>query len=339
MVTNTNWYKGTSGWVQGTLSARTAYGWKHPIVFSQKTGVSTWTTLFGADLTPPAQPTLLVTQYASTTKVWFTLRVTAPSDADMAAVVVKISPTGYPSSPTINDANMNYNDASVTTLVMTPSQVYTMTADDGYQVSHTYYISTWAKDKTGNYSLVRNATAKTLAKVPTTVPKVLTTKTAYVTTVDSGSWDPSQHYWRTDNNYVYQGAPYNWYGYWFYGNKLASLLANSVSITKVSMEVHRLDNGHGVFGAANIEIGYHSMATQPASPSTINSFYNAIDLSPGQSSSFTITSAWYAGMKSGAARGFGMRYGTTTTSSSYYAQCYGYGTYSGRLTVTWKEYV
>ena len=53
----------------------------------------------------------------------------------------------------------------------------------------------------------------------------------------------------------------------------------------------------------------------------------------------TVTSGWYSAFKSGSYRGLGTMYQTTSNTSSYYNQCYGKGTSSGKLKITYNQYV
>jgi hypothetical protein len=200
-------------------------------------------------------------------------------------------------------------------------------------------VSAWAKDVSGNWSIPANTTWT--FPYPPAPTSTLVTKSAYVNTTDSASWR-SNYGWRTDNNYVMQGGPDNFQGFWFYGTAIASLLKNAHSITKAELYVQRVNSSHGIAGAGNIYIGHHDLTSQPSgSPGTnrVIGETNLVDLGRGEGKWVTLSSSWHDDFKSGAYRGVGAMYATTSVTSSYYNQMYGAGTSSGRLKFTWTQYV
>lgn len=346
MAVGSVWYKktaGTSGdtWVQGMPHTKDSTGaWQVGKTIYEKTGASTWTVRYTGDVTPPAAPTYQITNQADLRTV--TNVIHAPADADTVQICNKISKTGYPVNPGTQDSN-SFTDVQTDGSVF---WLYTVEPGDtntrvhsGMVSGQKYYQSVWAKDAAGNWSAPTNYTWT--FPYPTTTTKTLTTKSAYIGVLDSGSYR-SNYGWRTDNNYVYQGGPDNFQGFWFYGTNIATALANAHSVTKMEIEIQRSSTAAGVGGDANIMLGHHNLTSQPSgSPGSdrILGEYNAVDLTRGESKWVTIYSPWYQYFQSGYYRGLGLQYGTTSVESSYYAICYGDGTNSGRLKLTWTEYV
>jgi hypothetical protein len=335
-------YGGFIGWHQGQLYAKTTESsWQPAVHLYEKTAATVWTEKFNADLVPPAAPPLWVNSYDTVNKTT-TAVFTAPSTADVTKMCCKISKTGYPTNPGVQDGN------GPTTVQAdgTPFWLWDTTPGGKSTRRHTgfisgtkYYMSAWAMDASGNWSAPTNYTW-TYAYPPAPT-KTLTTKTAYVSCTDSASWR-SAYGWRTDNNYLYQGGTYNDQGFWFYGTTIATLLKNAYDITSVQIYVQRNSSSHGIAGDGNIMIGHHALTSQPSgSPGTnaVVGEYNAVDLARGEGKWVTLNSAWDTEFKSGSYRGLGVMYSTTSVTSSYYNILYGKGTSSGKLKFTWREYV
>lgn len=336
------WIKNTAGvWVEGKpYFKHETSGWLPGGTIYEKTDSTTWTTRYVGDSGPPGSPTLV--NSANTTTMTYTATITAPADADVAQGCIKISTTGYPVNPGVEDENSkNQIQADGTEFWIYPTTPGAVSVRNlPSRVANTkYYISVWIKDTQGNWSAPTQS-LYTFPNPPAPV-KTLVTKTAYVDTTDSGAWRADQG-WRTDSNYPYQGGPYAFQGFWFYGTKIAATLAKAHTITKIELYVQRVNSSHGVSGDANIMVGHHTLASQPSGPPGTNAVtgeYNTHDLARGEGKWATITSSWYSSFKSGAYRGFGIQYGTTSVTSAYYAYCYGKGTSSGRVKLTWTEYV
>jgi hypothetical protein len=344
MATGSVWIKkgdSTNEWFQGQPYFKHATsGWLLGSKIYEKTDATTWTLRYDGDATPPAAPTLTST-YNTSTLTW-SAKITAPADADTAKVCIKVSKTAYPTNPGTQDANSPTNVQADGT----PFWLYNTTAGTvstrnltGMVSGTKYYVSVWAADASGNWSTATNATFT--FPYPPAPTKVLTTKSAYISTTDSASWR-SNYGWRTDNNYVYQGGPDNFQGFWFYGTAIRSLLANAHSVTKMEIYIQRSSSSHGVAGDGNIYVGHHDLSSQPSgSPGTnrVLGEYNIVDLARGEGKWVTITSSWYDEFAAGTYKGLGSMYSTTAVTSSYYNICYGKGTSSGKLKITWTEYV
>jgi hypothetical protein len=330
-----------SGWVKGQLYVKDATGWKQVVHLYEKTNTTTWTERFNADLVPPAAPTLSGGAQNSTAGT-FSMAIKLPADVDVTGGCVKMSTVAYPTNPGVLDANCFTN-------IQSDGQPYwSWTGAPGSTTTRVtpkllagkkYYGTAWARDASGNWSAPAQTTFT--AVLPPAPTKTLTTKTAYVLCTDSASYR-SSYGWRTDNNYVYQGAPDNFQGFWFYGTAIATLLKNAYDVTKAELYVQRSSSSHGIAGDGNIMIGHHDLTSQPSgSPGTnrVVGETNIVDLGRGEGKWCTLQSAWLNNWKNGDYRGVGMMYGETSTTSSYYNICYGKGTSSGKLKFTWREYV
>lgn len=345
MATGSIWIKNSAGvWVQGKPYFKHATsGWlAGGYAYQKQPDNVTWTQKYDADTTPPGIISLTNGTHNTTNKT-YSMTVTLPSDADVKQGCIKVSTTGYPVNPGVLDGNCYTNiqpDGEPYWLWNgTPGEVTQRTTPGTLVPGTKLYISAWAKDDSGNWSTPFQFTPT--VPYPPAPTKTLTTKTAYVNTTDSASWR-SSYGWRTDNNYVYQGGPDNFQGFWFYGTACATLLKNANSITKVEVYVQRSSTSHGIAGDGNIMIGHHDLTSQPSgSPGTnrVLGEYNAVDLGRGEGKWVTLSSDWDNEWKTGAYRGLGTMYSTTSVTSSYYNICYGKGTSSGKLKFTWTEYV
>lgn len=343
MAVGSVWTKNDAGvWVQGQPYFKTSNGWLTGGKIYEKTDATTWTLRYDADLTPPGVISLTNGTW-NTSNMSYTMTVKLPADADTYGGCIKIGKTAYPTNPGVLDSNCYTNtqaDGQPYWLwTGAANSTTTRTTPGGLVSGSKFYVSGWARDASGNWSTPFQFNG-TVPYPPAPV-KTLTTKTAYVNTTDSASWR-SAYGWRTDNNYVYQGGDYNYQGFWFYGTQIASLLKNAHSVTKIEVYIQRVNSSHGIIGDGNIMVGHHDLTSQPSgSPGTnrVVGEYNLVDLGRGEGKWATVTSGWYSSFKSGSYRGLGTMYQTTGTSSSYYNICYGKGTSSGKLKLTWTEYV
>jgi hypothetical protein len=346
MTFGTTYYKNASGnWVSGKPYFKYGTsGWLAGASILEKQGDdSTWTEIWNGDSTPPPQPGALYsygdTYYDSINGIWQPVFIT-PDVSDVNRMCVKMSRVLYPDDPGVDDLYSAHDvqpDGSQFWIWDTyPGQSiqrfnYNMVAGESWKFSE------WCEDTSGNWSPVRQGSFT--FPYPPTPTKTLTTKSAYITTTDSASF--SDWGWRSGHDLL-QGGPYSDNGFWFYGTKIRSAIANAYSISSIQIYVQRSSTSHGVYGDANIYIGHHGMTTQPSSsPGTnpITGEYNAAQLTLGEGKWVTLPSSWYSYFKSGTYRGLGLDQGYTSVTSSNYAICYGYGTSSGKLKITWKEYV
>jgi hypothetical protein len=261
MATGSVWVKNSEGtWVQGQpLFKHETSGWLSGSKIYEKTDSTTWTLRYDGDVTPPNYPALSGT-YDATNRIYYP-KITAPADVDTTKVCIKVSTAGYPSNPGVFDSASStqvQSDGSVFWLYnATPSSISTRRLT-GMVAGTKYYVMTWAADVSGNWS-APTYTYFTFP-YPTTTTKTLTTKTAYISTTDSASWR-SNYGWRTDNNYVYQGGPDNFQGFWFYGTAIRSLLANAHSVTSIQIYLQRSSSSHGIAGDGNIMLGHHDLCS------------------------------------------------------------------------------
>lgn len=313
-------------------------GWSRVIEVHQKTGESVWTERISYDDAPPAAPTL--TNVMDATKRTLTTTIKLPNEPDVVGAVLKQSFDGYPVNPesTSDTYTIIQSDGQPYSYITAgPNATKTRVATSG-QAGRRYYLRCWTKDANGNYSTTPASWSGVFPYPPAPTP-TLVTKTAYVTTTASGSWNRQSGYWRADNNYVYQGAPYHWDGRWFYGGKIKSLLTKAVEIKFVKIYVKRHNSAHGVSGKANIKIGTHGQTTKPSgAPVGLNNINNFFDLNRNEGITYTLPSSWYQYFKNGTFAGLGTYAGITTVTSADYAYCYGTGTDSGRLQIQWTEY-
>ena len=330
-----------SGWITGQLYCKTtASSWQPVVHLYEKTAPTVWTERFNADLVPPGVISLTGGLHNSTTGT-YQMTVKLAADVDVTGGCIKISKTGYPTNPGVLDANCftNVQADGKPYWSWTGTPGSTTTRITPKLLSNTrYYVTGWTRDASGNWSSPTQFS--TVTPLPPAPVKTLTTKTAYVNCTDSASWR-SAYGWRSET-YVYQGGDYNYQGFWFYGTAIATLLKNAYDITSVQIYIQRLNTSHGVSGAGNIMVGHHAFTSQPSgSPGTnaVQGEYNAVDLARGGAAWVTLNSAWDTEFKTGAYRGLGLMYTTTSVTSSYYNVCYGKGTSSGKLKFTWREYV
>jgi hypothetical protein len=337
------WRKNSSGvWVTGQPYFKsTSAGWLVGANIYEKTNSTTWTLRYFSDTTPPAVPVVSGGIYDTVNRD-YTLTVKAPADADVVQACIKASQTGYPVNPGVQDGNGPTDvqaDGTPFWLWNTTPNASSTRVKTGMVSGIKYYWSVWVKDSSGNWSAPVNFYFT--FPQPAAPTKTLTTKSAYVNVTDSASWR-SNYGWRTDNNYVYQGGPDNFQGFWFYGTAIASLLSNAESLTKAEIYIQRSSSSHGIAGDGNIMLGHHDLTSQPSgSPGTnrVVGETNVVDLARGEGKWVTMQSAWHNNFLNGDYRGVGCMYQTTSVTSSYYNIMYGKGTSSGKLKFTWTEYV
>lgn len=313
-------------------------GWRRALSVHQKTGVSTWTERISYDDAPPAAPTLTNVMDATNRTVTTTIKL--PNEPDVVGAVLKISDVAYPTNPessvgkhvTIQADGQPYSD-----ITAGPNATKTRVAVKA-GAGRRYYLRCWTKDANGNYSTTPASWSGVFPYPPAPAP-TLVTKTAYVTTTASGSYNRASGYWRTDNNYVYQGAPYHWEGRWFYGGKLSALLAKAVEIKHVKIYIQRHNSQHGVSSRAHIHFGWHGQTSKPSGlPIELRDRHHIVSLFRNEGQWLTLAPTWYGRMKTGEMAGFGTYAGITTVVAPEYAYCYGAGTDSGKLEVQWTEY-
>ena len=337
------WHKNDDGdWVPAAKYARDASGWRKGTKIYEKTGASTWTLRYNSDVTPPATPTLSL-GYNATTKV-LTATCTMPSTADTNYMFLKVSEsTNYPLLPNRNTSATEGNYIPTVQAdgypwserPVTPSQV--VTRSTGVAPGKTYSWALWARDDSFNWS----ARAQAQMKIPvaTTTTPATVIKSAYVNVTDSASWNAAENYWRTDNTYVYQGGE-NWYGAWFYGSQIRSLLIRAKRVVDMKITIQRVNTTHGISGEAQVYLTPHRLDSQPAG-SPVASFPSSDflvgGLNRGETKTFTVPSAMWPYFISGSNRGLGLAIGTTTYVDNRYLYAYGRGTTSGRLWIQWEE--
>lgn len=320
------WVKGPDGWTKDTtvLYAKGAGGWKRGSLLYQKTASTTWTRRYERDTTPPAKPILS----AMTTDSSYVLTVTlkAPADADVARVYQAWSTSSYPT---------DYTKGSYVSVI---SNQTTLKRYAGQKVGTVLYWTFWAMDSSGNVSQPLNYkyTVPRVYVPPTTVAK----KGTFFPT-DSGSYNDQSNYWRTDNNYVYQGG-YDWHGMWFYGTRITGALARARSVTKMTISITRANTVHGVAGAASVYLTRHTLASQPGG------FSSAYDgphpgtfvgtLNRGQTLTFTVPSSWYPLFANKTYKGLGLYFGPTSFTDARYLYALGAGSAaSGKVYIEWTE--
>ncbi len=335
------WQKDGSGvWAPVQPNVRASVGWLPASFVKQKTGVSTWTTIWQRDTVAPGTPVLALAWVSGALRV----TATAPADVDLTNLVVKISTSAYPVNPRANDSDYVQTLYSTTNKPWSqwdavPSQVlvrsYPPPPLAAPKSGSTLYVTAWAEDSSFNFSGAATASLKVPVVVP---PPTVVNKSAYITTTNSGSYSDTGNYWRTDNNYVYQGGA-DWRGLWFYGTKIRTALANANKITKMQIEIGRANTAHGVSGGANVRLVTHDLSSQPAgdpiSRLTSSAFLGT--LSRGQYKWFDVPSSAWPTFVSGAKLGFGLRYNDTSYTDPNYMYAYGTGTNSGRVYIEWQE--
>ena len=308
-----------------TAYARTAPGPQTPVFrIYKKTGVSTWTVIYERDVTPPPPPQTLVGTMSGST---LTMSAKAPIASDMKQIVFRHGNTAYPTSITGGDGG--------TTVTAASGQ--TVSASYGSQVSgRILYWAAFAVDTSGNVSAPKLLKYVT-PKIVTTTPVV--TKTGYFLPTDSGSWNDVSDYWRTDNNYVYQGG-FFWHGMWFYSTRITSALAKAKSINSMKIQITRVNSVHGISGEAQVYLTAHDLATQPSgNPNTHDTAGTLVGgLNRGETKSFTVPSKYYAGFLSHTYKGFGLFWGETSFTDPKYLYTVGAGSaVSGRVYISWTE--
>lgn len=325
------WFKKDDDtWVPGKFSRRSNTGWSTGKIIYRKANSTTWTNIVQADTTPPTTPAAPVMTINTTTKVT-SIKVTAPSDADIVRGVLKWGRTGYATSPTDTTDGMYFNlrnsmpqadGQSFSDFTLNPGEVKTKVTGASEIAGSTEYVTFWVQDSSYNWSQRAIASVKIPTPVATT-PAVVN-KTATYSPIDSGSWNDQSDYWRTDNNYVYQGG-LMWVGNWFYGTQISSALAHAKTITKMTIKITRANTVHGVPGAAQVWLTAHKLATQPSgNPAAYDSTaINVGSLGRGQSLTFNVPSAWWPYFLNGTYKGFGLYAGTTSFTDVKYMYAYG----------------
>lgn len=314
------WTKLTTPYIQG------AAGNVKVQKIYQKTGTSTWTIRYSRDTVPPGPPQSVTGAIINTDVLQITAK--APSDADQQALIFRWSTTAYPTSPT-GGGGSGWVTAgpNVTVATTYPSQ----------KSGTVYYWAVFARDVSGNVS------APKLLKWtnPKITPPVTTVaKTGYFYTTDSGSWNGQSNYWRTDNNYVYQGN-YDWYGFWFYGTRISTTIGSTAkTLTKMQIAITRVNSVHGVSGQADVYLMAHTLTAQPTgSPEATDSAAVKVGtLGRGETKTFTVPSGWYAGFLAGTYKGLGLHVGVTSVTDVRYLYCVGgAGGTSGRVYCEWTQ--
>lgn len=322
---------GTSGW----LAAGS--------ILEKEGDDTTWTEIWNGDNVAPAQPNALYsygdTYYDNNNGIWKPVFIT-PADADVSRMCVKMSKTVYPGDPGVDDSYSAHDtqpDGSQFWIWDTYPNQQIQRFNYGMIAGQSWKFSLWCEDTSGNWSPVRQGSFT--FPQPDAPSQTLVTKTAYITTTDSASY--ADWGWRSGYD-VYQAGGYNDMGFWFYGTKIKSALVNANSITSIQVYVQRKNTSHGVYGDANVRLGHHALTTQPSSSpgsNPITGEYVAGGLTIGEGKWFTVPSTWHSYFKSGSYRGFGLQYTYSSYTSDNYMIAYGYGTSSGKVKLTWKEYV
>jgi len=296
---------------------------QRPVAKIYQRAAASWTLLYERDVTPPAMPLSLTATLSGST---LTMTAKAPADADMASIAFRWSTTGYPTSPTSGGGG---------SVAAGPSA--TVSASYANQTSGTVlYWAVFAIDTSGNYSTPRllKYTVPTIASAPTTV-----TKSAYVYATDSASWNDVSGYWRTDNDYVYQGGD-AYHGLWFYSTRISALLAKAKTIEAFSITITRANTVHGVPGGANVYLTAHTATAQPSGSPQANDSNGAYvgTLTRGQTDTFAVPSGYWASFLGGTYKGFGLYAGTTSyTDPKYLYALGGANAVSGRVYLKWTE--
>lgn len=343
MPTGQMWRKNDSGvWVKsGVLFKSSTQGWVKAVTGHIKNGDdTTWDLVYDQDVTPPPAPSF-GSRYTYTDTKKFRQYIQMPSTSDVVRGCFKVSKTGYPTRPgevTSGDTFTYADDSDGQPFWLFDKSPGSNVQRNFQSASYStkYYLAAWAQDDSGNWSApVTTSFTFPAAPAPT---KKLVTKTAYITTNNSASY--ANFGWRS-GDILYQAGSYGDKGFWFYGTKIASALKNAESIDKIQIYVYRRNTSHGVSGDAQVHIGRHGLTSKPSgSPGSnpITGEYTIGKLKRGEGQWFTLPSSWYKYFKSGSYRGLGVEYGTTSYTSDRYAIFNGYGTSSGKVKLTWKQY-
>lgn len=341
------WKKNAGGdWDPGSPMIKKTTGWVYGNTVYKKTGATTWSVIWTRKNTAPNKPVLALVSYAQnvTDKKWYlNMTVKAPADVDITRMVFKYSTAAYPKTAN-KDAQTNNtpmkDGGTFSEFAVEPGKTYTRSIPVANTKAGTqYFVSAWAQDSGFNWSSAANYLYTIATKaVVTPVPPGPVTRSGTVTTTDSASWNDVSNYWRTDNNYVYEGG-YYWHGFWFYSTKIDALTKKAKRITNMTVTITRANTAHGVTGQADIYLTAHTLATQPVSnPNTTDTPGIKVGtLGRGQTKTFTVPSAWWPLFLSGHYKGLGMFNTQTSFTDVRYAYCYGAGTTSGRIGITWEE--
>jgi hypothetical protein len=338
------WVKDVNGWKTVFPWIKTASGWSRVKTGYRKINATTWQSFFVADLTPPAVPVISsIVQEGTRLKI----TITAPASTDVKVIRVKVGKvpaantdidSSYVSSP-------DGSDTAWSEWKVTPSQARTKY----YPVSGSltngalYYVTAWSQDGGRNYSQPAVASHKYTAPV---VP-VPVKKTAFVTSVDSGSFYRSNNtYLRTDK-ILRTGRPEDRMGLWYYSNKIATTLKNAKSLDKVQVLIQRYSGAAGYVGQskwwffAHNQTAYSNVDMDAGGriiaiePSTINRL-----LARGASGTATMPPSWYPDILSGKIKGFGVIAQVSSGINEidiYAGEYYGFGTNSGRVYLEYTE--
>lgn len=321
------------------IYARNAVGWKRIQNVLMKTTATSWTSRINTDSVPPASPAITITGG------WVNpvIGITAPSDADQVAIVVKRSTVKYP----VSYLQDNEFDKTIQPDYNYWSQFWLAPGKHAnrsfsYPVGTKFYLSVWAYDANGNYSTPTNFsyTIPTPA-VPAAPVRVHKGATLYPT--ESLTWRVVDNSWYTANNYVYQGGTHDARGFWFYGNQLFNIVSNATRITTMQLWIERVNDGAGVGGYASIRPAIHNWQNRPAGSPYSAPGYNFTpgtengSLQHGQGEWITIPSSSYGGFLNKTLAGFGLAYGATSFTDNKYFTAYGAGTQSGKVWMEWDE--
>lgn len=341
------WTKNADGdWVQSHMYAAIATSsgstsWRNASKIYEKTATSTWTLRYDRPITFPPAPIIAVTSMNATTKK-ATFSITMPSWPTINRVVIKMSSVQYPasSSAATDPTGVFYTRIAADGTTWSQRDVVAnqvvIREMDSLVANDTYFISAWAFDSNGNVSLPGKATFKFPAlTVPSPAPVV---KTAYISCTDSASWLSTDNFWRTDNNYVYQGGRDS-YGMWFYSTAFQTTLAKATKILDVNIGIGRVNSAHGVAGQANVRLSTHKWPYQPPGAADGSMFGGSLvgTLGRGEYKWFDVPSAWWPLLKTGGVRGFGLRFGSTSFTDPDYLIAYGKGTNGGKIFLKWEE--
>lgn len=248
----------------------------------------------GADITPPNAPTGLTI---------------APVSSSTSTGVYKATWTGSSSSDIYYTRFVWRADRAPTTstdgtVINVPTtQSATMTYNIGnLPVNRYIYIKAYSVDKSGNVSTSSLSSSRYLLSSPLVIRA--TSSGTYRTT---GGW-------RTDTESVAQGVQagtaYQNKGLFFYGTQLQTWM-NTGSVSRVptivQMFIMRENSVHGSSGHVNFDLWMHGYSTRPAGNPTMDGpvQLDVLNLLRGVGGTFQVPTRMYAGIPTGAVKGFG----------------------------------
>lgn len=173
---------------------------------------------------------------------------------------------------------------------------------------------------------------------PPPPPPPLVTKAYPISPVGSGTWPSQQPIGSWSNLSLWQGGSIAQRAYWFYGNKIADA-KGSGTILSGTVFVKRRSSG-GVYGNANVRLGSHNLATQPASAGALSNVSVVGGLQRDQGKTFTIPASIIAGMNAGTIKGLGLEPGALGYVTPDYLIAYPYGAgteWSGAITLNIRK--